>query len=88
MFMFRYPSTTAQPARRAIDWRWEDAVRICQAAAATPISATTWSHTENIRVYFQNRDNAFQELKGSFDGGWYVRSPTDFKHLINKGANW
>ncbi|KAJ7302779.1 hypothetical protein DFH08DRAFT_977491 [Mycena albidolilacea] len=57
-------------SRRAIDWRWEDAVRLCQAAAATPISATTWSHTENIRVYFQNRDNAFQELKGSFDGGW------------------
>ncbi|KAJ7880405.1 hypothetical protein B0H14DRAFT_2566428 [Mycena olivaceomarginata] len=53
MLIFHYPSATAKPARYAIDWRWEDAVRLWEGAAATPISATTWSHTEDIRVYFQ-----------------------------------
>ncbi|KAJ7894942.1 hypothetical protein B0H14DRAFT_2682225 [Mycena olivaceomarginata] len=63
-------SATAKPARCAIDWHWEDAVRLWQGAAATPISATTWSHTEDIRVYFQDQNNAFREFRGSFNGGW------------------
>ncbi|KAJ7723115.1 hypothetical protein B0H14DRAFT_3170088 [Mycena olivaceomarginata] len=50
---FLCSSATAKPARYAIDWRWEDAVRLWEGAAATPISATTWSHTEDIRGYFQ-----------------------------------
>ncbi|KAJ7340031.1 hypothetical protein DFH08DRAFT_1013722 [Mycena albidolilacea] len=57
-------------SRCAIDWRWEDAVRLWEGAAATPISATTWSHTEDIRGYFQDEDNALQEFRGSFNGGW------------------
>jgi hypothetical protein len=88
MLIFDYPSATAKPARCAIDWRWEDAVRLCEGAAATPISATTWSHTEDIRVYFQDEDNALQEFRGSFNGGWYVCIHTDFKHFLNKLANW
>ncbi|KAF8170973.1 hypothetical protein K438DRAFT_200614 [Mycena galopus ATCC 62051] len=67
--------------RRAIDWCWEDAVRLCKAAPLTPISATTWSETEDIRVYFQDQHNVFREFQGSFDGAWTMG---DFALRSNK----
>ncbi|KAF8169610.1 hypothetical protein K438DRAFT_1855291 [Mycena galopus ATCC 62051] len=67
--------------RRAIDWCWEDAVRLCKAAPLTPISATTWSETEDIRVYFQDQYNVFREFQGSFDGAWTMG---DFALRSNK----
>ncbi|KAF8147441.1 hypothetical protein K438DRAFT_1989668 [Mycena galopus ATCC 62051] len=58
--------------RRATNWHWEGSVRLCKAASTTPITATTWSDTKDIRVYFQDQNNSTREYCGSFDGGWVL----------------
>lgn len=62
----------------AINSIWEPAVRICQAATATPIAATTWSNCADVRLYFQDKTNQIREFSITFrsndlyDGNWCV----------------
>ncbi|KAJ7801673.1 hypothetical protein B0H14DRAFT_2894796 [Mycena olivaceomarginata] len=75
-------SADAMPGTHMAEVHSEDAGRIVlffqdkagflcsRGCRPTPISATTWSHTEDIRVYFQDEDNALREFRGSFNGGW------------------
>ncbi|KAJ6541349.1 hypothetical protein B0H19DRAFT_314924 [Mycena capillaripes] len=48
--------------RMALAWVWSPAVRICQAAIATPIAATTWNNTSDVRLYFQDKKNQMREF--------------------------
>lgn len=62
----------------AINSAWEPAVRICQAATATPIAATTWSNCADVRLYFQDKTKQIREFSITFgsndlyDGNWCV----------------
>ncbi|KAJ7730955.1 hypothetical protein B0H14DRAFT_3899248 [Mycena olivaceomarginata] len=56
-------------SRRAINWVWDPPVQICTARSAAAFSATTWSNTQNIRL-FLDIDHSIEEYSGSFDGNW------------------
>ncbi|KAF7369620.1 hypothetical protein MVEN_00292800 [Mycena venus] len=64
--------------RRASNWQWDGSVRLCKAASTTAITATTWSETKDIRVYYQDENNMGRECAGSFDGGWVVGGGSPF----------
>ncbi|KAF8212639.1 hypothetical protein K438DRAFT_2167395 [Mycena galopus ATCC 62051] len=52
--------------RLAVNSVWRPAIRICQAATATPIAATTWSSVSDVRLYFLDKANDIRELGVSF----------------------
>ncbi|KAF7340558.1 hypothetical protein MSAN_02127300 [Mycena sanguinolenta] len=55
--------------RLAINWVWEPAVRICKAASATPIAATTCSDLQDFYLYFQDEQKQVRQFFATFRHG-------------------
>ncbi|KAJ7730956.1 hypothetical protein B0H14DRAFT_525229 [Mycena olivaceomarginata] len=52
--------------RRATDWKWEAAIRICIARCGTPIAATSFGDTREIHLLSQQAGLRVQKHCGSF----------------------
>lgn len=61
--------------------QWGSAAQICPAARKTGIAATSWtSDLSEVRLYFQDEENAICECVGAFGCEWYQTSAVVYQH--------
>jgi len=67
--------------------QWGPATPICPAARKTGIAATSWTgDLSEVRVYFQDEDNAIREYVGAFGCEWHQTSAVICQHTRPLGS--